>query len=394
MNIHEYQAKALCKEFGIKTADGLLALTSLEAVNNAKKLGGEIWAIKAQIHAGGRGLGGGVKIAKSLNEVKHYAKDMIKMTLITPQTGKNGKVVNKIYIEKGCKIKKEFYLSISFNRDSQKLCLIASSSGGMSIEEISSSNPELIKAIFIDPQIGLMDFHILEISSFLGFDKDKYTKFHDILTKIYDLYMQKDAVLIETNPLILDEDDEFLVLDAKMSFDDSALFRHPEILALRDLDEEDNAEIEAKKHSLSYVKLDGNIGCMVNGAGLAMGTMDAINFAGGKPANFLDVGGLASSHTVAKAFEIILKDEFVKVIFINIFGGIVRCDRIANGIIEAINLINPKIPIVIRLDGTNAKEAEDILKKANILNLIPVKNLEDGAILSVKLSKEFNKDIK
>ncbi|STA70418.1 succinyl-CoA synthetase subunit beta [Campylobacter ureolyticus] len=206
--------------------------------------------------------------------------------------------------------------------------------------------------------------------------------------------MQKDAVLIETNPLIIDEDDEFLVLDAKMSFDDSALFRHPEILALRDLDEEDNAEIEAKKHSLSYVKLDGNIGCMVNGAGLAMGTMDAINFAGGKPANFLDVGGLASSHTVAKAFEIILKDEFVKVIFINIFGGIVRCDRIANGIIEAINLINPKIPIVIRLDGTNAKEAEDILKKANILNLIPVKNLEDGAILSVKLSKEFNKDIK
>lgn len=387
MNIHEYQAKALCKEFGIKIADGFLATTTLEAINAAKNLGGEIWAIKAQIHAGGRGLGGGVKIAKNLNEVENFAKNMLGMNLITPQTGKKGKIVNKIYIEKGCKIKNEYYLSLSFNRDSQKFCLIASSSGGTSIEEISNSNPELIKTIFIDPQIGLMDFHILEISSFLGFDKDKYKKFKDILTKFYKLYMEKDAVLIETNPLILDEDDEFLVLDAKMSFDDSALFRHPEILALRDLDEEDKVEIEAKNNSLSYVKLDGNIGCMVNGAGLAMGTMDTIKFVGGKPANFLDVGGLASSHTVSKAFEIILKDKFVKAIFINIFGGIVRCDRIANGIIEALNLIDTKIPIVIRLDGTNAKESQAILKKANISNLIPVQGLEEGAILATKLAR-------
>lgn len=387
MNIHEYQAKALCKEFGIKIADGFLATTTLEAINAAKNLGGEIWAIKAQIHAGGRGLGGGVKIAKNLNEVENFAKNMLGMNLITPQTGKKGKIVNKIYIEKGCKIKNEYYLSLSFNRDSQKFCLIASSSGGTSIEEISNSNPELIKTIFIDPQIGLMDFHILEISSFLGFDKDKYKKFKDILTKFYKLYMEKDAVLIETNPLILDEDDEFLVLDAKMSFDDSAIFRHPEILALRDLDEEDKVEIEAKNNSLSYVKLDGNIGCMVNGAGLAMGTMDTIKFVGGKPANFLDVGGLASSHTVSKAFEIILKDKFVKAIFINIFGGIVRCDRIANGIIEALNLIDTKIPIVIRLDGTNAKESQAILKKANISNLIPVQGLEEGAILATKLAR-------
>ncbi|MSN96284.1 ADP-forming succinate--CoA ligase subunit beta [Campylobacter sp. FMV-PI01] len=385
MNIHEYQAKSLCRDFGINVADGLLANSVEEAVENAKKLGGLIWAVKAQIHAGGRGLGGGVKIAKSLDEVKKYATEILGMTLITPQTDKFGKVVKKIYIEKGCDIKKEFYLSFTFDRNSEKIGLIASASGGVNIEQTSS---DLIKSLLIDPQIGLMEFHSLEIASFLGFDKELSIKLHSFLNKLYNLYIKTDANLVEINPLILTQDDDFMPLDAKMNFDDSALFRQEKIANFRDLDEEEPSEVEAKNHSLSYVKLDGNIGCMVNGAGLAMGTMDTINSVGGKPANFLDVGGGANPQTVAKAFEIILRDKNVKSIFVNIFGGIVRCDRIANGILEATKLTQIDIPVVVRLDGTNAKVAAEILKQANIKNIISVDDLEIGAKKAVELAKE------
>ncbi|WP_228568670.1 ADP-forming succinate--CoA ligase subunit beta [Campylobacter sputorum] len=388
MNIHEYQAKELLGDFGINVAKGKIAFNPNEALNAAKEIGGNVWAIKAQIHAGGRGLGGGVKIAKNLDEVEKYANDIIGMNLVTAQTGKEGKLVKKVYVEQGTDIAKEFYLSFTFDRKSEKIGLIASAEGGMSIEEVSHKNPELIKSILIDPQIGLCDFHSMEVASFLKFDKDLSIKFSNLLTKLYKLYIDTDANLVEINPLVLTAQNEFIPLDAKMGFDDSAMYRQEKIAKMRDLDEEEPSEVEAKNYGLSYVKLDGNIGCMVNGAGLAMGTMDTINSVGGKPANFLDVGGGASPETVAKAFEIILRDKNVKAIFVNIFGGIVRCDRIANGILEATKLTKVNVPVVVRLDGTNAKEAMEILKSANIENIISVDGLEDGAKMAIKLAKE------
>lgn len=388
MNIHEYQAKELLGDFGINVAKGKIAFNPNEALNAAKEIGGNVWAIKAQIHAGGRGLGGGVKIAKNLDEVEKYANDIIGMNLVTAQTGKEGKLVKKVYVEQGTDIAKEFYLSFTFDRKSEKIGLIASAEGGMSIEEVSHKNPELIKSILTDPQIGLCDFHSMEVASFLKFDKDLSIKFSNLLTKLYKLYIDTDANLVEINPLVLTAQNEFIPLDAKMGFDDSAMYRQEKIAKMRDLDEEEPSEVEAKNYGLSYVKLDGNIGCMVNGAGLAMGTMDTINSVGGKPANFLDVGGGASPETVAKAFEIILRDKNVKAIFVNIFGGIVRCDRIANGILEATKLTKVNVPVVVRLDGTNAKEAMEILKSANIENIISVDGLEDGAKMAIKLAKE------
>lgn len=388
MNIHEYQAKELLGDFGINVAKGKIAFNPNEALNAAKEIGGNVWAIKAQIHAGGRGLGGGVKIAKSLDEVEKYANDIIGMNLVTAQTGKEGKLVKKVYVEQGTDIAKEFYLSFTFDRKSEKIGLIASAEGGMSIEEVSHKNPELIKSILTDPQIGLCDFHSMEVASFLKFDKDLSIKFSNLLTKLYKLYIDTDANLVEINPLVLTAQNEFIPLDAKMGFDDSAMYRQEKIAKMRDLDEEEPSEVEAKNYGLSYVKLDGNIGCMVNGAGLAMGTMDTINSVGGKPANFLDVGGGASPETVAKAFEIILRDKNLKAIFVNIFGGIVRCDRIANGILEATKLTKVNVPVVVRLDGTNAKEAMEILKSANIENIISVGGLEDGAKMAIKLAKE------
>ncbi|ASM38667.1 MAG: ADP-forming succinate--CoA ligase subunit beta [Campylobacter sputorum] len=388
MNIHEYQAKELLGDFGINVAKGKIAFNPNEALNAAKEIGGNVWAIKAQIHAGGRGLGGGVKIAKNLDEVEKYANDIIGMNLVTAQTGKEGKLVKKVYVEQGTDIAKEFYLSFTFDRKSEKIGLIASAEGGMSIEEVSHKNPELIKSILIDPQIGLCDFHSMEVASFLKFDKDLSIKFSNLLTKLYKLYIDTDANLVEINPLVLTAQNEFIPLDAKMGFDDSAMYRQEKIAKMRDLDEEEPSEVEAKNYGLSYVKLDGNIGCMVNGAGLAMGTMDTINSVGGKPANFLDVGGGASPENVAKAFEIILRDKNVKAIFVNIFGGIVRCDRIANGILEATKLTKVNVPVVVRLDGTNAKEAMEILKSANIENIISVDGLEDGAKMAIKLAKE------
>ncbi|MGB2553489.1 ADP-forming succinate--CoA ligase subunit beta [Campylobacter sp. MOP51] len=388
MNIHEYQAKAILKEFGINVAGGKLAYSSDEALQAAKKLNGDKFVIKAQIHAGGRGLGGGVKIAKSLSEVESIAKDMLHMRLITPQTPKDGKVVRKIYIEEALDISKEIYLSLAFDRKEENISIIASKEGGMSIEETAKDHPELIKKVNVDPQIGLRDFHILNLIGFFGFSKELSLKFSEILKKLYQIYISKDANLIEINPLVLTSKDEFYALDAKMSFDDSAVFRHSEILALKDDDEEEPSELEAKKSRLNYVKLEGNVGCIVNGAGLAMATMDIIQNAGGKSANFLDVGGSANPTSVAKAFEIILRDKNVKSIFVNIFGGIVRCDRIAGGILEAAKEFELKTPIVIRLQGTNSSEAMDMLKSAELKNLHVVENLLDGARLAVKFANE------
>lgn len=381
MNIHEYQAKAIFVDNGIPTLKGKVAFSVDEAVANAKELGGSVWAVKAQIHAGGRGLGGGVKIAKNLDEVKDYASKILGMNLVTHQTGPEGKLVQKLYIESGANIVKEYYLTILFNRMAEQITIIASSEGGMDIEKVAKESPEKIAKVGIDPQIGFKMFHGLEVARVLGLDKDEGKKLISMLAKLYKLYMDKDMNMLEINPLIKTAEGDFYALDAKCSFDDSALYRHPEIAELRDITEENPAEREAAEFGLSYVKLDGDVACMVNGAGLAMATMDIINYSGAKPANFLDVGGGASPETVAKAFEIILRDKNVKVIFINIFGGIVRCDRIANGILEATKNVEVNIPIVVRLDGTNAAEAKTILDNSNLKNIKASTNLKNGAEL-------------
>ncbi|AXL44956.1 TPA_asm: succinate--CoA ligase subunit beta [Campylobacter jejuni] len=381
MNIHEYQAKAIFVDNGIPTLKGKVAFSVDEAVANAKELGGSVWAVKAQIHAGGRGLGGGVKIAKNLDEVKDYASKILGMNLVTHQTGPEGKLVQKLYIESGVNIVKEYYLAILFNRMAEQITIIASSEGGMDIEKVAKESPEKIAKVGIDPQIGFKMFHGLEVARVLGLDKDEGKKLISMIAKLYKLYMDKDMNMLEINPLIKTAEGDFYALDAKCSFDDSALYRHPEIAELRDTTEENPAEREAAEFGLSYVKLDGDVACMVNGAGLAMATMDIINYSGAKPANFLDVGGGASPETVAKAFEIILRDKNVKVIFINIFGGIVRCDRIANGILEATKNVEVNIPIVVRLDGTNAAEAKTILDNSNLKNIKAATNLKNGAEL-------------
>ncbi|EJL7951042.1 ADP-forming succinate--CoA ligase subunit beta [Campylobacter coli] len=381
MNIHEYQAKAIFADNGIPTLKGKVAFSVEEAVENAKELGGSVWAVKAQIHAGGRGLGGGVKIAKNLDEVKDYASKILGMNLVTHQTGPEGKLVQKLYIESGANILKEYYLAIFFNRMAEQITIIASSEGGMDIEKVAKESPEKIAKVGIDPQIGFKMFHGLEVAKVLGLDKDESKKLISMIAKLYKLYMDKDMNMLEINPLIKTAEGDFYALDAKCSFDDSALYRHPEIAELRDITEENPAEREAAEFGLSYVKLDGDVACMVNGAGLAMATMDIINYSGAKPANFLDVGGGASAETVAKAFEIILRDKNVKVIFINIFGGIVRCDRIANGILEATKNVEVNIPIVVRLDGTNAAEAKAILDSSNLKNIKAATNLKNGAEL-------------
>ncbi|ENO0650701.1 ADP-forming succinate--CoA ligase subunit beta [Campylobacter jejuni] len=381
MNIHEYQAKAIFVDNGIPTLKGKVAFSVDEAVANAKELGGSVWAVKAQIHAGGRGLGGGVKIAKNLDEVKDYASKILGMNLVTHQTGPEGKLVQKLYIESGANIVKEYYLAILFNRTAEQITIIASSEGGMDIEKVAKESPEKIAKVGIDPQIGFKMFHGLEVARVLGLDKDEGKKLISMIAKLYKLYMDKDMNMLEINPLIKTAEGDFYALDAKCSFDDSALYRHPEIAELRDTTEENPAEREAAEFGLSYVKLDGDVACMVNGAGLAMATMDIINYSGAKPANFLDVGGGASPETVAKAFEIILRDKNVKVIFINIFGGIVRCDRIANGILEATKNVEVNIPIVVRLDGTNAAEAKTILDNSNLKNIKAATNLKNGAEL-------------
>ncbi|MDR1614323.1 MAG: ADP-forming succinate--CoA ligase subunit beta [Campylobacteraceae bacterium] len=388
MNIHEYQAKEILRKYGVPTPKGHITFNADEALENAKSLGGSVWVVKAQIHAGGRGLGGGVKLARSLDEVKNLANQMIGMKLVTHQTTKEGKEVKKVYIEEGLNIKQEFYISIALNRALEVPMIIASSSGGMDIEKVAKESPEKIAKVSIDPTIGFQKFHGREVAFKLGIAKENTNSFIELVSNLYRVYIENDADMVEINPLILTKDDKFLALDAKINFDDNALVRHQDIEKLRDFDEEDKAETEAKESNLSYVKLDGNVGCMVNGAGLAMATMDIIKYEGGEPANFLDVGGGANPQTVAKGFEIILKDKNVKAIFINIFGGIVRCDRVANGILEATKLIRVDVPVIVRLDGTNAEEAKEILKNSNIKNIISASDLSDGARKAVNAAKD------
>ena len=389
MNIHEYQAKQIFQKYGVPTPQGIIANTAEQAMTNAQELGGDIWVVKAQIHAGGRGKGGGVKLAKSFDEVKEISSQMLGMTLVTHQTGSEGKVVEKVYIEEGADIADEFYLSVVLDRAKEMPVMMASTEGGMEIEEVAENTPDKIIKIAIDPSIGFQAYHGRELVFCLGItDKNEQKKIIKLASSLFKLYMENDAELIEINPLIKTNSGDFLALDGKMGFDDSALGRHPDIEDMRDISEEDPDEREASRYGLSYVALDGEIGCMVNGAGLAMGTMDTINYMGGNPANFLDVGGSANAQTVAKGFEIILKNPKVKAIFVNIFGGIVRCDRIANGILEATKLVDVNVPVVVRLDGTNAAEAAEILKNANIDNVIPATDLADGAAKAVESAKK------
>ncbi len=387
MNIHEYQAKEIFRKYGVPTPRGKVAFTPEEARKAAEELGGNLWVVKAQIHAGGRGKAGGVKLAKSLEEVEKIAEEMLGMTLVTHQTGPEGKVVKKVYIEEGADIKDELYLGMVLDRALEMPVMMASTEGGMEIEEVAAKTPEKIIKVAIDPAIGFQPFHARKLAFGLGLPKDEQREFIKFASALYNVYMDNDAEMIEINPLIKTGDGKFLALDAKMGFDDNALYRHPEIAEMRDLDEEEPTEIEAKKYGLSYIKLDGNVGCMVNGAGLAMATMDIIKHEGGEPANFLDVGGGANPDTVAKGFEIILSDPNVKSIFVNIFGGIVRCDRIANGILQATEKVEVNVPVIVRLDGTNAQEAAEILRNANIKNIIPAENLKDGARKAVAAAK-------
>jgi len=387
MNIHEYQAKEIFQKYGVPTPRGRVAFTVDEAVEAAKELGGDLWVVKAQIHAGGRGLGGGVKLAKSIDEVRHWADQILGMTLVTHQTGPEGKLVQKIYIEEGADIAKEYYLGMLLDRASEMPVMMASTEGGMEIEKVAEETPEKIIKVTIDPTVGFQGYHGRKLAFGLGLPKEEVGTFIKFAKALYEVYMDNDAEMIEINPLIKTGDGKFLALDAKMGFDDNALGRHPDILEMRDLSEEEPTEVEAKQHGLSYIKLDGNVGCMVNGAGLAMATMDIIKHEGGEPANFLDVGGGANPETVAKGFEIILKDPNVKAIFVNIFGGIVRCDRVANGILEATKITDVNVPVIVRLDGTNAEEAAEILRNANIKNIIAAENLADGAKKAVEAAK-------
>ncbi len=388
MNIHEYQAKQIFAKYGVPTPRGIIANTPDQAVANARELGGKIWVVKAQIHAGGRGLGGGVKLARSKEEVRELATEILGMTLVTHQTGPEGKLVQKVYIEEGADIADELYLSVVLDRAAEMPIIMASTEGGMDIETVAHETPEKIIKIAVDPAFGFQGYHGRELVFGLGItDPAEQKKMIDFAKKLYTLYMENDAEMIEINPLIKTGSGDFLALDGKMGFDDSALGRHPDIEDMRDISEEDHDEREASQYGLSYIALDGEIGCMVNGAGLAMGTMDTINYMGGAPANFLDVGGSANAETVAKGFEIILKNPKVKAIFVNIFGGIVRCDRIANGIIEATKITDVHVPVIVRLDGTNAAEAAEILKNANIANLIVGNDLGDGAAKAVAAAK-------
>jgi succinyl-CoA synthetase beta subunit len=359
MKIHEYQGKEILRNFGVPVPRGIPAFTVQEAVEAAQKLGGPVWVVKAQIHAGGRGKGGGVKVAKTIEDVKRIAGEILGMQLKTHQTGPEGQKVRRLYIEDGADIQKEYYISAVTDRESQKVAFIASSEGGMDIEEVAHSNPEKIIKVFVDPLVGMTDAQAKEVAAGIGMPADSVPQTVDILQKLYKCYMETDASLVEINPLNRNSKGEIMALDAKFNFDANALFRHPEIVAYRDLDEEDPAEVEASKFDLAYISLDGNIGCLVNGAGLAMATMDTIKLFGGEPANFLDVGGGATAEKVTEAFKIMLKNPDVKGILVNIFGGIMKCDTIADGVITACKAVNLSVPLVVRMKGTN----EDLGKK-------------------------------
>ena len=379
MNIHEHQAKELLKQFNVPVLNGFVVYNQNELDKQIDTLKGPIWVVKAQIHAGGRGKGGGVKVVNSKENVYEAFNNMMGMNLVTKQTGPEGKEVKRIYIEDGCKIKEEFYISYLIDRKTKSICLIASSEGGMDIEEVAEKTPRKIAKIFIDPVTNkLSKDDVSKVSDILSLGETQFDQLYEILSNILKLFIEKDASLIEINPFVLTEDNQFLCLDAKMNFDSNALFRHEELLSLRDLSEEDPLEIEASKHGLNYIKLDGTIGCMVNGAGLAMATMDIIKLYGEKPANFLDVGGGATKEQVMNAFKIILSDESVKGILVNIFGGIMRCEIIAQGIIDTANELNLSIPLVVRLEGTNVELGKKYLDESG-LNIISANDLDEAA---------------
>src|SRR5215213_3310149 len=396
MNIHEYQAKAVLKEFGVPVPRGKAVVSAEEAEAAAKELGGPVWVVKSQIHAGGRGKGrfkeaeagdkGGVRLAKSVEEVKSNARQMLGRTLVTIQTGAAGKEVSRLYIEEGSDIASEFYLSALVDRESSRIAFVVSTEGGMDIEEVARNRPEKIMTFAVDPATGIMPHHGRRVAEALQLHGGLAKQTENVVFKLYAAFVAKDMSLLEINPLVVTKTDQVICLDAKMGFDDNALYRHPDIMALRDLTEEDEKEIEASKYDLNYVALDGTIGCMVNGAGLAMATMDIIKLYGESPANFLDVGGGASKEKVAAAFKIITSDPKVKGILVNIFGGIMKCDIIARGVIAAVKTVGLTVPLVVRLEGTNVKEGKEIIAKSN-LNVTSADDLDDAAQKIVKAVK-------
>ncbi len=378
MKIHEYQAKEILRSFNVAVPQGYPARTVKQAVKAAEKIGGKIWVVKAQIHAGGRGKGGGVKLAKTKKQVEKLAKEMLGMTLVTHQTGPQGKKVKRLLIEQGVNIDRELYVGITLDRAQSKNVVMVSTEGGVEIEKVAAETPEKILKETVDPAIGLQAYQARKLAFGLGLEGTQFKNAVKFLLALYKAYESTDASLAEINPLVVTKEGDVIALDAKMNFDDNALYRHPEIVKYRDLDEEEPLEIEASKYNLNYIKLDGNVGCMVNGAGLAMATMDIIKLAGGDPANFLDVGGTANKETVANGFKIILSDPNVKAILINIFGGIVRCDRVAQGVIDAVREVKVEVPIVVRLDGTNAEEGRKLLEKSG-LNFEVASTLKEAA---------------
>ncbi|MEK6755656.1 MAG: ADP-forming succinate--CoA ligase subunit beta [Bacteroidota bacterium] len=378
MKIHEYQGKEILKKYIVAVPVGRVAFTVEEAVRAAEDIGGPVWVVKAQIHAGGRGKGGGIKLARSIDEVRDRASDVLGMRLVTHQTGPEGRIVKRLLIEQGMNIAREMYVGITLDRGRSQNVVMVSTEGGVEIEKVAAETPEKILKEYVHPAVGLQPFQARKLCFGLGLVGEAFKNGVKFLLGLYKAYEATDASLAEINPLVITQEGDVLALDAKMNFDDNGLYRHPEIVAMRDLDEEDPLEVEASKSNLNYIKLDGNVGCMVNGAGLAMATMDIIKLAGGMPANFLDVGGGASAETVEAGFRIIMKDSHVKAVLINIFGGIVRCDRVANGVVQAAKNVHVNIPIVIRLAGTNAELAAEILKNSG-LSFLVADSLKDAA---------------
>ena len=386
MKIHEYQGKELLRQAGVPVPRGIPAFTVQEAVEAAQKLGGSVWVVKAQIHAGGRGKGGGVKLARSIDEVRALAAQILGMQLKTHQTGPEGQKVRRLLVEEGADIRKEYYVAALTDRATQQVAVMASSEGGMDIEEVAHHSPEKIIKVFVDPQQGMTDDQVRQLVEGIGVPEASQSQAKDVLRRLYDCYMSTDASLAEINPLILEGNGQIKALDAKFNFDANALFRHPEIVAYRDLDEEDAAEVEASKFDLSYISLDGNIGCLVNGAGLAMATMDTIKLFGGEPANFLDVGGGATAEKVTEAFKIMLGNPKVEGILVNIFGGIMRCDTIAEGVIAACKAVNLTVPLVVRMKGTN----EDIGKKMLAESGLPIISADTMADAATRIVAAVN----
>jgi succinyl-CoA synthetase beta subunit len=378
MNVHEYQAKAVLRGFGVPVPKGKPAFSVDEAVKAAQELGGPVWVVKAQIHAGGRGKAGGVKVVKSIDEVKKEAARILGSTLVTHQTGSRGKEVHRLYIEDGSAIDREFYLSMLVDRGTSRVAIVVSTEGGMDIEQVAHDTPERIVTVSVDPVANICPHHVRRVSKALGLDADLQKQMSALLTFLYKAFTERDMSLLEVNPLVVTKDNKLVCLDAKVGFDDNALFRHPDVVALRDPTEEDDKEIEASKYDLNYVALDGAIGCMVNGAGLAMATMDIIKLYGMEPANFLDVGGSASKEKVAAAFKIITSDPKVKGILVNIFGGIMRCDVIAEGVVAAVREVGLEVPLVVRLEGTNVELGKKIISESG-LNVTPADDLDDAA---------------